>query len=347
MTKKTTAIATLDEITEELSIFPKAGEDITAFGDRVAKAYFDGFNEHVEQFKQDYAKAVAVLDNPDSLEYVKDGVKLATKLRNKIVSVGTAQRRPFNDVATSHKVKEKELVEMIAPVEEHLKAENTKVQRLEAERIQRMIAERVARLTNAGWERKGSFFMAGPAVIQGSDLETLTNTQFTDKLNEGIDHLQAIARAKAEQQKRESEAELLRKANEDKDREIIALRQQLAALQQPKAEETEPEPAPPAIEPPAPAAPPSFPNRRQVVVPPAATHAPVKPELAKPEPAPFPNGGANETVIDQRYVNGFFKCREEAVEVIMARSEEDGAYLYLKRSDMVEAIKLLMPQGHE
>jgi type II secretory pathway component HofQ len=202
-----------------------------------------------------------------------------------------------------------------------------------------MVTDRTNRLTKAGWERKGSFFMAGPAVVQGSDLETLTDTQFTDKLNEGIEHLAAIARARAEQEQREAEAEALRIQNEEKDREIEALRKQLAALQQPVMETTA-EPTAPA-----PAPPPPFPNRRQVVAaaptPPPAPVAPAEP----PAPAPFPKGGAKEAVIDQSYVNGFFKCREQAVHVIMARSEEDGAYLYLKRSDMVDAIKSLMPKG--
>jgi hypothetical protein len=290
----------LDSALPALNITPNEGENIVTFGERLCDTFKGAFAPFIEQLKNDYGNAVAVYEQPDTVNHVKEGHKLAVTLRTTISKQGVEQRRPFREIVTSHKSAEDEVIAEIKPVEQHLKQQVDSIERREQEERRKLTEQRVKALEEAGFQRSEGVMAARMVIVMIDTVADLEEADFIATLERGKAEIAEQARFDAEK----AAAAAALKAQQE---ELEKLRAEIAAL---KAEKEEPEPnltKPEDLELPKPK--------------PAPAEVAPEPELKAQQPsAPSFGRGLHGTETgkerNQSFVNGFKECQQQAVAAI-------------------------------
>ncbi len=305
MAKKATQQAPeqLESALPALNITPNEGESIVTFGERLCDTFKGAFSPFIEHLKNDYGNAVAVYEQPDTVNHVKEGHKLAVTLRTTISKQGVEQRRPFNEIVSLHKSAQDEIIAEIKPVEQHLKQQVDSIERREQEERRKLTEQRVKALEEAGFQRSEGVMAARMVVVMIDTVADLDEAEFIAKLERGKAEIAEQARFEAEK----AAAAAALKAQQE---ELEKLRAELAALKAAKEETV-----------------PTAPTANLTPVEgfdlPKPKTAPVEAasELVQ-EPAPAPvkgpglHGPETGKERNQSFVNGFKECQQQAVAAI-------------------------------
>jgi len=239
---------------------------------------FDISMQHVERLRRDYLPLkIQDVNDKENYKLVRSARLEIKALRCKIESTGKTLRKSALDYQRAVMAEEKRIVALLSPVEEHLEAEEKRIDdekaRIKAEAEAReaaRIQERVNKLFTLGARFDGVTYSAAGMMVKHVELVACSDEDFAAALDAIADKVQEEKeKLAAEEATRKAEAERLKKIAEEQAQERKRLaeiaaeqKRQQAKIEAEKAalakkqEEEAPKAKPEEIIQPEPAAPP-------------------------------------------------------------------------------------------
>lgn len=293
-------------------------------------SHFDVTEAALSEIRKYTELTISGLEDKAGYENVRVALRDVVSIRNKVVKRRQDIKRQIDNGA-------KYILDNLAPVEAHLQGqkdvidtEKERIKEAEKERRQKQFLDRTGQLFALGFQFNGSIYTLGEMMLSVADIHERDADQWDSTIHHANEVAAAIAEAKAA-------AEAKAKAEQEaKDREIEALRKQLAEL---KKEDPAPVETPnplkdvPAIEVTTTSTPiatvPSDPPRAFVVA--SAT------EEVSPNPSdmryPAAEGPSTKPVL---YQQGFEACQAKVLEIMNDPAKRT-------RAEFVELFKNLKP----
>lgn len=212
MEKKDTALVVMTGTDEMIK---KAKASLTADTVGTAKA--------LKQLKDTYENlAIGGVKDLAGYNVVKEGIKTISKMRIAVETRRKELTAPALKFQKELKAAGDKLIETLAPLEDHLKAQKVKFDDLAKAAEEQLFTERCKTLAENGYQLQGDFYLCGALQVSTKMIVKLTEDEITFYVNEGA---KEIARQAAEEKRKEEERAAINKERE----EIAAERAELAA----------------------------------------------------------------------------------------------------------------------
>jgi hypothetical protein len=221
----------------------------TVINDKLVKANITDFV--IAKLNEQYMPLkINGIEDKEGYKKVVEARKECKKIRVLASKICKEGREEANKISKKWVEKEKEVTDKIGEVEEYLQkqedeydAEKEKRDNEEKERVQKLYLERHAELTQYGAFFNGSDYILGEATIELSNVKSLDDEMFNEKVAPKFkaifDRLQAEKEEK-ERNQREAEAELERQREEfRKQQEQLEKEKEQLRLQQEEADKKE------------------------------------------------------------------------------------------------------------
>lgn len=171
---------------------------------------FNTLKAELQKLAQSYKEIkVESLEDKAGLKVLEESRKELKKKRVEIQNAAKALRDPLTAVNRNISDKEKELIDIIKPVEEALKveedkweAEKQRIKQEEERKEQEMVNGRINALLGAGFSYNGMFYEVGADI----SIDAIQIKQFTQDEFENILHAGAAEKQKQEEEERNNQA---------------------------------------------------------------------------------------------------------------------------------------------
>lgn len=276
-----------------------------------------GFQDRVDAAKEKYL-TLKIETHTDKAVYdeVTTGLRRFVKTRTTIEAKRKEYTAPLVKAQKEINALAKGVIEQLAPVELHLKAQKERYENLKEQERKRAYLAKIRMVTEAGALYDGVMYVAGPFAVHPNELMDLS---------------EAEVEAKAAEIQQWVELDKQRKAKEEAERKA-----ELARLEHLRKEAEEREAAAKAVEPEAPEIP-----QQQVFSqygseePQANAPRFTPPNLRQPRPQPeIPAGNVAVTTAD--YANGFKDAQNQVIALF-------GGGVKRTRGEFIELINALKP----
>jgi len=179
------------------------------------------------------AMKIKDIDDLAGYKFVVQGEKDLKKLRTTIGKVRKTLTAPAISFQKGMIEKEKEILEIIQPLENDLNAKRTDYEDKVQAAKNKLFSDRCTALDKHGYQLNGDFYVCSAINIEADKIADLTNDEFDFYLQKGLEEMERIA---AEEKRRKDEADALQKQRDEMDAERKKFAEERAAFEKEKAE---------------------------------------------------------------------------------------------------------------
>lgn len=200
------------EVTEQ-ELMVKTIVDASKMAEKLFIKETNATPEELKKITDTYSKIkIKNIDDLAGYKFVVQGEKDLKKLRTTIGKV----RKTLTDPAIAFQkgmiAKEKEILEIIQPLENDLNAKKTDYEDKVQAAKNKLFTERCAELDKHGYQLNGGFYVCSAINIEADKIADLTNDEFDFYLQQGAEELKRI---EAEETRKREEAEALQRERDE------------------------------------------------------------------------------------------------------------------------------------